>query len=303
MKALDLIFAARPMLHLPLWSIYLVSLHYHYALSGEKFGWSNIIMLACLSLVASGAYYINQIYDRESDRINDKVGFLKKGFLTERNVMAAHLLTSVAAIAISFYYKPVTVFIVLQMYFFGFLYSVPPFRLKDRPIYGLLVNMWGIGFLTAFLVMPEIGFHNAGYLGWDNPFYFAFAVGSSYILTTIPDRQGDGNSGKRTLAVWIGRSGAIVCALILSLASVWAAYKSDFPWLIAVAVIACVLTIASLVTRLDRLLFGAIKLPILLLSLLAGYFYPGFLLFMIAMIVGTRLYYRKRFGVTYPRLT
>ena len=303
MKVLDLIFAARPMLHLPLWSIYLVCLHYHYALSGESFGWSNVIMLACLSLVASGAYYVNQVYDFESDRINDKVGFLQKGYLSERNLMAAHLVTSIAAIAMSFCFRPVTVFIILQMYFLGFLYSVPPFRLKDRPIYGLLVNMWGIGFLTAFSVMPGIGFHNAGYLGWDNPFYFAFAVGGSYILTTIPDREGDCRAGKCTIAVWIGRSGAIVCALVLGLASLRVAYKSGFPWLMAVAGVACILTAASLMSRSEKVLLRAIKLPILLVSLLAGYFYPGYLLFMIALLVCTRLYYRKRFGVTYPRLT
>jgi len=37
-------------------------------------------------------------------------------------------------------------------------------------------------------------------------------------------------------------------------------------------------------------------------SLLAGYFYPIYLIFIVVLIVLTRLYYKKRFGMVYPKV-
>ncbi len=45
MNWLDLIFAARPMFHLPGWSIFLVSLHYHHQISGDSFSVEDIFVL------------------------------------------------------------------------------------------------------------------------------------------------------------------------------------------------------------------------------------------------------------------
>jgi hypothetical protein len=46
---------------------------------------------------------------------------------------------------------------------------------------------------------------------------------------------------------------------------------------------------------------AAAKLPLLLLTLLAGFFYPGYFLFVVALLFGTRIYYRRRFHIAYPR--
>jgi hypothetical protein len=35
---------------------------------------------------------------------------------------------------------------------------------------------------------------------------------------------------------------------------------------------------------------------------LAGYFFPVYFLFIVALLIATRIYYRKRFDVIYPRL-
>ena len=46
----------------------------------------------------------------------------------------------------------------------------------------------------------------------------------------------------------------------------------------------------------------AAKMPLLALTLLAGYYYPVYLGFVVALLVGTRTYYHRRFGVIYPEL-
>ena len=78
MKTLDLLFAARPMLHIPVWTVFLITLHYHHELTGDSFDWRDLLMIVSLNLVFAGAYYINQVFDVRSDAINKKLGFFKR---------------------------------------------------------------------------------------------------------------------------------------------------------------------------------------------------------------------------------
>ena len=303
MKILDWIFAARPMLHLPIWSVYLVSLKYHNDLSHGHFDWSDLWVLAGLSLLASGAYYLNQVFDEDTDRINNKLGFLSRGMLTQRGLMLVYTITSLAGLIIGWFVASVTFGVFLQIFLLGFLYSAPPFRLKDRAIWGLLANAWGVGFLVSFSVMPHIEFHNSGLLGWDNPYFFATAIGGIYVLTTIPDKVGDEIAGKRTLAVVIGETGAMVIGAVLLFFAAYLAFRDQFLILGGVSMVSGALPAFCVLAAQPRLLRLAIKLPILLLALLTGIFYPLYLVFILVVLLSTRLYYRRRFGVGYPSLT
>lgn len=291
------------MLHLPIWSVYLVSLHYHNVLANEQFDGRDTLVLVGLSLLAAGAYYLNQVFDEESDRVNNKLGFLAGGYLTSRNLMLGQLATSVTGLIIGWFVAGVTFGIFIQIFLLGFLYSAPPFRLKDRPIWGLMANAWGVGFLVAFSVMPNINFHNAGLLGWDNPYFFAAAIAGIYVLTTIPDRKGDQLTGKKTLAVVTGESGSVALATLLLITAAYLAVRDGYLILGGIASCSSALSALALVGRHPRVLMAAIKLPILLLVLLAGYFYPPYLVFILVLLFATRLYYRRRFGIIYPSLT
>lgn len=298
----DLVFAARPLLHVPVWSIYLVSLHYHHALSHESFGWSNLLMLVCLSLMAAGAYYLNQVYDYESDLMNAKLGFLQRGLVNRAQLTAGFLMASVVAMALTPVFSVVIFMIFVQGLFLAIAYSAPPLRLKDRPFWGLFANAWSIGLLTPFCVMPNITIDNAGLLGWDNPFYFLFTVASITALTTIPDRAGDALAGKKTIAVLLGRGGAMIVALGCAVMSAFIAYRDGYTILAGLSLLAAVLIGAALVHRADKYVLLATKAPILMLTILAGFFYPPYLLFIIVLVVGTRIYYRRRFNIVYPSL-
>jgi 4-hydroxybenzoate polyprenyltransferase len=302
-KSADLFFAARPMLHIPVWSIYLVSLHSHHQFSGERFGWTNLFMMVCLSLMAAGSYWWNQVHDYESDLANRKLGFLQKSLLSRGELGSAFLISSVLALAVTPFYSVLIFAIFTQAFFLSFAYSAPPLRLKDRAWWGFFANAWGIGFMVPFCVMPELTVHNAGLLGWDNPSYFFLAVGAIYILTTIPDRVGDKLSGKRTIAVILGVTRAKLLALAVILLSAVVAYRSEFPLLVLLSLISAATIVASLVVRRQQATLAAAKAPILLLTILAGYYYPVYLLFIIVLVVVTRVYYAQRFNMTYPRIS
>ena len=150
--------------------------------------------------------------------------------------------------------------------------------------------------------MPGMTVHNTGLLGWDNPLYFALTVGSVYLVTTIPDVRGDRFMGKKTMAVWIGRRGTLALATVFQGSAALLAYSSGFLLLSILAVIASVLSMVALIVSGERIILLSAKLPLLLLTLAACWFYPGYLIFLVVLVVSTRAYYRQRFGLTYPRL-
>ncbi len=302
MKALDYFFAARPLLQLPIWTVYLVSLHFHAELSGDRFGWIDLAIMACISLIFTGAVYLNQVFDFETDRINQKVGFLQRGFLGQASLLRWCMILIVLSLVVSFFISRLTLFVCAQLAVLAIAYSASPLRLKDRPIGGLLANGWGHGFLVSFAIMPDMTLNNTGLLGWDNPIYFFLAVGGTYVLTTIPDRSGDAEAGKRTLAVALGRNGALAIAAILFGLADLTAWHSGYLLLSTLAVVAVLFVLAALILKNDASVRFATKMPLLMLTLLAGYWYPAYLVFVVALLILTRAYYGRRFGLVYPEL-
>ncbi len=303
MRFVDYLFGGRPLLHLPVWSIYLVSLHYHFELTNSSFRSGNVIMMMLLSAAAAGSYFVNQVYDERSDAINNKLGFLKRRLVSPGGLwigfLACSLISLIGAALISL--QMLVVF--AQLVVLGFIYSAPPLRLKDRPVGGLFANAYGFGWLIVFTVVPDLGMHDFGLIGWDNPFYFMAAVGSIYVLTTIPDVRGDRLTGKKTIAVVWGVRPTLLLALLLDIAAMYVAWRSAYGLLFYLAAISAFSVLPSLLSPQRQSILLAAKLPILLLTWLAGYFFPIYLVFVVALIFVTRIYYWKRFQVVYPRLT
>ncbi len=298
MKVIDFIFAARPMLLLPVWSLYLIANNYY--LSDNSFDVYDLIILVCLSFLIGGAYYINQIYDYQSDLINKKLGFLQSGKISKNEMLIVYIIISVIALVTGFKINLSLGLLFSTIFILGFIYSAPPFRLKDRPISGLLSNSIAFGVLVP-LSVPVIA-AKADYLLMIMPTYLFIVVSSGYLLTIIPDREGDSKTGKKTLAVILSDRSIIIVAIILLLFSLLLAWEMNHLFLILVSSISLLLYFIVLISPKSNLVLLACKLPILLMSLLAGYYYPGYLVFLLALLILTRLYYKKRFGIVYPRI-
>lgn len=302
MKLLDYFFAARPLLHLPVWSVYLVSLHHHHQSLGESFNLWHLGTMVCLSLMATGAFYVNQIYDYESDLLNDKLGFLQRDLTSPRGFITAYLICAVIGAAFAAVVSKLMLLIFLQGFVFAWFYSAPPFRLKDRPVAGMLANAWCFGFLIPLTVLPPIGLYHYIRYDWLWPCYFFLTVAAVHIMTTLPDRAGDAASEKRTIAVSLPPVMAKAVALVFMLASAALAWWGEEAGLLYLSLFSSLPLIACLGLNSARLELLAAKLPLLLLTLLAGYYYPGYLLFVVALFVGCRIYFLKMFGIVYPKL-
>jgi len=296
-KVLDFIFAARPMLHLPIWTIYLLSL---WLLGRIDLTPRDFLIVAALSLNAAAAYYINQIYDYQSDLINEKLGFLQKGLLDKNQLIAVAVILWSISVIISFWVNWGAGVINIMLIILGLLYSLPPARLKDRPIWGLAANSIGIGVLipmaAAFITGKFSGHTILPCL------YFFLTVASAHLMTVIPDRQGDIRTGKKTLAFYLSDGKIIVWASIFILSAILPALLMLNFFLIGVCLLTFVLLMTAASLKKTSALLFACKFPILLLSLLAGYYYPVYLIFLVVLLISTRLYYRRRFGIVYPRI-
>ncbi len=298
MKVIDFIFAARPMLLLPVWSLYLIADKFYFG--AEFFEILDFIVLFSLTLLVAGAYYINQIYDYQSDLINKKLGFLQSGKISKNEMTVVFVLISIIAIITGFKISPFLGGLFCVVFILGYIYSAPPLRLKDRPLLGLLSNSFAYGFLVP-LSIPGIA-ATPDYLIMIMPTYYFMIVSAGYLLTIIPDRDGDAKTGKQTLAVLLSDKSVIIVAIILLMISLLLAWQMNHLLLMIISSISILLYITILISPKINLILMACKVPILLMSLLAGYYYPGYLIFLVALLILTRLYYKKRFGMVYPRI-
>jgi len=253
----------------------------------------------------AGAYYLNQIFDEESDRLNDKLGFLQGGMASRAAFWILFGLTSAAGLAIAAWVSPYLLVPVGIQFLLGVVYSVPPFRLKDRPWLGLLTNAICFGWLVPVVAFSGVWLQ---YFYWidmvlhpASPFFF-LAVGAAHAMTTIPDMAGDKRTGKCTLAVAAGAQVTRFVAVAFTLLAAAIAWFNADEMLLILAFAGFVTILAAIVTKSEKADLLAAKLPLLLLTIYAGWIYPYYAAFVVALIFATRVYYRKRFGITYPEL-
>ncbi len=298
MKIIDFFFAARPICILPVWSVYLIMQKFYYG--ARPSGYETFFILVGLSLMTAGVYFINQIYDFEGDRINDKVGFLQRRFIKRTEMTAAYIAVSFIPIAAAFIYNYQTGILFLILVILGYCYSAPPFRFKDRPLAGLLTNGVGYGLLVPLAIPGLLASLKIEYFYM--VLFFFLMLSAGYLLTTIPDREGDRAVGKKTIAFYCSNTFILTMALIMMLLALYAVYKVKHIYLIIIALVSILLLVLSMFVKSERILLFTCKFPIFLLTLLAGYYYPTYLVFIVVLLILIRVYYKRRFNMIYPRL-
>ncbi len=302
LKLLDLIFLTRPILLIPVWTIFL-----HSQASGAMRPYlqlwpqpDRLVALAVLTLIAMGAYVLNQIFDIATDLANDKLFLLSQGIVSRRAAWICYGLVTLGGIAAAslLLRSPIIIGMVWALALAGILYSAPGIRLKDRPIWGMAVNASAYGIFVPLSARPDLSWSQAPLA--TGPYFLA--VAAAYILTTIPDRKGDAAAGKQTVAVRLGSRPALYLAL--GLAGACAAVSAcGHNWgMTTVALVTIVLIGAALTSARGLAAASMSKIPIMLLTVLAGSYFPLYFAVVLLTIVLTRAYYKSRFGIVYPRI-
>lgn len=291
---IDALFLLRPSILIPCWTIFIIG-HFH---SGGGYGHKFFSALLGFTLLMGGVYILNQIFDRESDRINNKLFLLSLGIFP----IWLAVLEVVLVWGISLYLirglSPSFFHFYLLAWALGLLYTTPPIKLKGRPILDLLANMVGYGTL-AFLLggLSEKGF-TLDLIRWSLP--YAFAVGGVFVNTTIVDIAGDRRTGDRTTAILLGSENSRYLALILIGIGLSLALINHDPIATIAIAISLPLFVLAIIKRNDRYDIISFRLPPFILSLGAGIIFPPYLLLLAVVIVSMRIYYKRRFNLVFP---
>lgn len=294
----DYIFLLRPTLFVPVWTFLLIG----YARAG---GAGKMPALLCAfilyTLLMGTIYIINQIADRESDKINKKLFLLSEGYISPKNAYIEILVLLIIVLLISIPYPPLFKLFLLFSFILGILYSVPPFKFKGRPIFDLLSNALGYGFLNFSIGWMTTRNFSAQTFLYSLP--YIFAVGAVFVNTTIPDIEGDKKTGEITTGVFLGKNNALTLSTILIFSSfILSLILMDWICLIA-AICASPLFILALIRKDLKYCFISIRVSAPILVLIIAFLYPWFLVPLLFVFLSQRIYYKKRFGIVYPKIT
>jgi len=306
MKVLDYIFLTRPTLILPGWGFFILGYLHGLNLMGNLSPTIQIpkdarfwIAIISATLISAYVYVLNQIFDVESDRKNEKLFLLPRGYIS---LKSAWIFSAVLAI-LSFIFGIFVGWEYLILLFFGFVvgtfYSLPPFRFKGRPILDMLSNAVGYAVLNL-----GAGFVSSGMHIWEISKIFLpyfFSVCALYLNTTIPDIPGDREEKLITTGVFLGERLSSTLASIMVLLTL--VFSKDNPFMFWVSALSLPFyTFASIMGGREFYAKLAYRVSGLVFTLLLIFKYPPFLFPSLLTLISLKLYYRVRFGINYPSL-
>lgn len=299
---LDFIFVLRPVLLVPVWTIYLCGAASDTEHIPAAFTPVTLLVLAALTAVFGAVFVLNQYYDVESDRLNHKGHLLPLDLISGRSSLVLYACLNVAGFALL---SSLALWLLLALAattsVLGYLYSAPPWRLKDRAFPALAANAVAHGvivFLCGWAsARVDTSLDYAAAVLASLPYFFA--VGSVYLLTTLPDRPGDEQTGKRTMAVVLGTErtarwslGWFAAALLLGF------YTLDLLFVLA-ALVALPAVYRARNGSPPRAL-AAVKWTVGALSVAVCFPFPWYAAMLVGGFFFTRVYYRWRFDLNYP---
>ena len=302
LKWFDWIFLARPIVLIPSWAFLLAGYLRSCEIAGDPSPPIAPLLPSFLlwTLLLSGAYVVNQIFDRETDKENGKLFLIAEGHVSTRSAWIEALVLGAASFAGAAIFLPAALPWLAAAALLGFLYSAGPARLKGRPVADLLSNAVGYGGV-AFLFGFSVGGSSPS-AEWPRAIPYVLLVGAVFLHTALVDQEGDRKAGLRTSAILLGERGTSVTAVLLLVAAcgVGAYLREPYASLAALGAFPFFLWgVVSPGLKGSTLGYQWGSLLFVLLLIIQE---PWFGLFIVLLVFFTRMYYRFRFHLVYPKL-
>ncbi len=302
-KFYDFFFLMRPILFIPLWA----SLFLGYAAGAEipSFGielfpsslfWINLLSY---TLLMGAIYVVNQIYDRESDLVNNKLFLIPYGIIDTRKAWIFSAALVVLSFAISFLFSTLDFVVILILsLILGILYSVPPFQFKGRPFIDALSNGTGYGIFAYLAGWAAAAPVNFSALLYSLPlFFFVIAI---FLNTTVPDIEGDKKAGLITTGVFLGKLGTNILAAAFMFYALLASFIFMDIHILISSIIGVILFVVAIFDDSDYMSKVSYRISSFVFVLSLAIKFPLFLVLDVLIYVLLRMYYEKRFHYTYP---
>lgn len=295
----DFIFLTRPILLIPVWAFFLLG---YLKAGGNRFYFNStfVLTLTAYTALISSIYILNQIADKKSDAINQKHLLVAEGIVSSRLAYIEMFLLLIAAIFLALRLSLNIILFMVISFFFGIIYSLPPFKLKAFPFTDFLINGTGYGFLNFSLGwLTHNRFSNQTII---SSLPYVLAVSAIFVNTTILDIEGDKKCGYLTTGVLLGEKNSARFALLLIIICIFVSlYLKDYICLFPALISLPLFLIAGLKGD-EKYLKLSIRVGGPLLILIVGIIFPYFLIITLLIFVFLRIYYKRRFGIKYPSL-
>ena len=303
-RLVDYLFLLRPLILIPAWDFLLIGAYL--ARRSRGFTMEILLGLVIYTMVMGGVYILNQICDVETDRFNKKLFLISGGIVSIRN--ASRFLTGLwlAAVILSYRFGSTFQLFIGISLAIGVLYSVPPFKLKGKPLLDTLANALGYGlvnFCVGWLLIRSLGLPALVLF-----LPYVLTIAAVFVNTTLVDLEGDRQAGEITTAVWLKTPGSLLTSTLLAAAAVAVAYNTqDLICLIPAALSFPLFPAAAIYYFVKKslprkLVIASFRLPGLLFTIVTGYLYWPYMVFLVLVLIGMRLYYKKYFNLNYPSL-
>jgi 4-hydroxybenzoate polyprenyltransferase len=301
---LDYLFILRPLILIPAWNFLLIG---NYIARGQSGLTPELVLgFVIFTCIMGGTYILNQIMDRETDRINRKLFLLSEGYISVKAAYGEMICLWVVGLGLSFMVNNMFLLFVVISLVMGIMYSVRPFKLKGRPILDTLAN--GIGYGMVNFGVGWLLFRDFEWVMFYRFIPYFLSICAVFINTTVVDMQGDAKAHERTTALLLGeRAATTLSTLIMLAAIIMSAVLRDIVCLIPAAVslplfLYVVFHTYSKGTVHRRMTIASFRLPGLLFTIIAAVLYPPYFAVLIIVFIGMRLYYKHRFNMIYPSL-
>ena len=311
-KGFDILFLARPVVLIPVWGF---SIFGYWCCSRSSntfevsilFGKEHVSAfggMALFSLSVGAVYVFNQIADYEVDAKNEGFPLLVKSGISKRTAFWYALILCSMAILIPLFTGNVALSLFsVAAVALGTVYSFKPVYLSGRPFTDFLANAAGFGFIAfgvGWYLALEKGIFDITFMGAALPYFLLMCGGS--ISSTLPDISGDNACGKRTTAVTLGVTAAHGLATLFILGAGIAAFiNRDLPALI-IAAESLAVDILYFILKTRTIMEASYKVTGGVAMVIAGVVYPLFIPVAAAVFIATWLYFRLRYGISYPSL-
>ena len=300
----DYFFILRPLILIPAWNFLLIGSFL--ASRNGSITLDVALGLVIYTFVLGGVYILNQLMDIETDRLNKKLFLLSRGYVTVKAAYIETALLWLLAVILSVKFGTLFVFLIMLSILLGVLYSLPPIKLKGKPFLDTLANGFGYGminFAVGWLLFRD--FEWSIFLRFLPYFLSICAV---FINTTIVDIEGDRKTHEVTTGVLLGpRLSHVLSTVIMAAAVVIAFGQRDYICLIPAAVsfplFVYTTGYAWIHNRINRAAtIASFRLPGLIFTVITAVLFPAYFIVLVVVLVAMRLYYKQRFGITYPTL-
>ncbi len=302
LRACDFLFVLRPLLLLPAWSFYLLG-----AKSGFKAAGGSDIQRGFfpppatflgITAILIFSYLLNQIFDKETDRLNKKVFFLNEGMFGVKTVLVFALLFFLLASYFFHNSAPETHIFLLAALLLSLLYSLPPLRFCARPILDLASNAAGFGGIA--FTLGYINYSPNALQGIIASTPYILMVGSIFLFTTLLDLEGDRKTGKITTSVFLGEKASEILALTFAAFALAASLFLKNYYAVAITAISFVMCIYTVSKHKRKLRTMVVQAATVTVILAAASFWPVYFAAVIPLAILSRYYYAQRFNIIYP---